>query len=113
MTALLTISGGGWRQAGAYYGQFCGQFTARALASPGVPQSDASAQLLLGENDASAAAAMRLEGAEWAGKRTSEVFLLWVRGHVLLGHPVIIVAAHLNPEDLLLWVQGHVHRHTQ
>ena len=94
----------GWRQAGAYYGQFCGQYTARRLASPGVAQSDPDSQLLLGVNDASAAATMHLRGEEWAGPDSSSAFLLWIRNHVLLGHPVIIGGppTNLNDHDFVM-----------
>ena len=83
----------GWRQAGAYYGQFCGQYTARRLASPGVAQSDPDSQLLLGVNDAAAAATMHLRGAAWAGPDSSSAFMAWVRWEVLQGRPVIIGTA--------------------
>ena len=80
----------GCLQAGAYYGQYSGQYVTRSLASPDVPQNEADSQLLIGVNDDSAATAMALLGEEWAGADTSRAFLLWVRDQVLLGHPVII-----------------------
>ena len=85
----------GWRLL-FYYGQFCGQYTARSLASPGVNQANANSQLLLGVNDVSAAAAMHLAGVQWKGASTSSAFLLWIRSHVLMGHPVIIGACMLG-----------------
>ncbi|CAN5713014.1 hypothetical protein BH09VER1_BH09VER1_44550 [soil metagenome] len=78
--------------AGLFYGQYCSQFTARALASPGVPQSRSSSQLLLGVNDAKAAAAMHLSATPWKAARgnTSKDFLTWVASQILAGRPVAI-----------------------
>lgn len=78
--------------AGLFYGQYCSQYTARSLASPGVPQSKSSSQLLLGVNDASAAKAMKLEAVAWNTRRqkNSTEFLAWVKGQVVDGHPTII-----------------------
>lgn len=78
--------------AGLYYGQYCSQYTARSLASPGIPQSRSHSQLLLGVNDVSAAKAMRLEASAWNTRRqtTSAQFLLWVKGQLIDGYPVII-----------------------
>src|SRR5579859_5092677 len=56
--------------AGLYYGQYCSQFTARALASPHLPQSAKGSQLLLGINDKAAATAMALASLEY--KTSSE-----------------------------------------
>lgn len=76
--------------AGLYYGQYCSQFTARALASPGVLQSRQNSQLLLGVNDVKAAAAMHLAATPWKAARgnTSKDFLNWVSAQILAGHPV-------------------------
>lgn len=78
--------------AGLYFGQYCSQFTARALASPGVRQSQASSQLLLGVNDAKAAAAMRLATVPWKppSRGTSKDFLIWTKTRLLAGHVPII-----------------------
>ncbi len=78
--------------AGLLYGQYCSQFTARSLASPGVPQSRSSSQLLLGVNDLSVAAAMRLKAEAWdtSREKSSNDFLVWIKGKVTNGFPVII-----------------------
>lgn len=78
--------------AGLFFGQYLSQYTARALASPGVPQRRRSSQLLLGVNDLEAARAMRLEAVPWDSGRddASRDFLAWVKAQVLLGHPTII-----------------------
>jgi len=78
--------------AGLYYGQYCSQYTARSIASPGVPQSNPNSQLLLGNNDVSAAAAMRLAATPWEGKKRTPTkdFLAWTKSHILAGHPVVI-----------------------
>ena len=78
--------------AGLFYGQYCSQYTARSLASPGVPQSRASSQLLLGVNDVSTAAAMRLKAEAWDTSReqSSNDFLIWVKEKATAGVPVII-----------------------
>lgn len=78
--------------AGLYFGQYCSQYTARSIASPGVPQSNPNSQLLLGVNDVSTATAMRLAAVPWNGtKRTpTKEFLAWTKSQVLASHPVII-----------------------
>lgn len=78
--------------AGLYYGQYCSQYTARSIASPGVPQSNPDSQLLLGNNDVSTAVAMRLAATPWEGKKRTPAkdFLAWTKSHLLSGHPVII-----------------------
>jgi hypothetical protein len=78
--------------AGLYFGQYVSQYDARALASPGVDQSWKRSQLLLGINDQTAAAAMRLKAVPWeAGASAgSQAFLVWVKDHVTRGHPVVI-----------------------
>lgn len=78
--------------AGLYYGQYTSQYDARALASPGVPQSSARSQLLLGVNDVRAAAAMHLASIEWPTYRngSTEDFLAWVKRNVVHARPVIV-----------------------
>ncbi len=78
--------------AGLFYGQYCSQYEARAIASPGVPQSNPNSQLLLGANDVSAAAAMRLTAIPWntARQRNTREFLAWTKSQLLAGYPVII-----------------------
>lgn len=78
--------------AGMYFGQYCSQFTARSIASPGVPQSDETSQLLLGMNDVVAARRMRLEVESFYDQtqRTRQEFLAWVKSNFLRGHVVII-----------------------
>lgn len=78
--------------AGLYYGQYCSQYTARKIASPGIPQSSAKSQLLLGVNDRSAARAMRLQAEQWHGghEKNTHRFLVWVKNQVQRGYPVII-----------------------
>ncbi len=78
--------------AGMYFGQYCSQFTARSIASPGVPQSREDSQLLLGVNDIAAARRMRLEAVpfyEHTQHSTAE-FLAWVKSNVLRRHVVVI-----------------------
>lgn len=78
--------------AGLYFGQYCSQYQARALASPRIPQNNLESQLLLGVNAAKAAAGMHLQAKEWnsATQKTKEEFLVWVKNEILLGHPVAI-----------------------
>jgi hypothetical protein len=78
--------------AGLYYGQYTSQYDARALASPGVPQSSARSQLLLGVNDLRAAAAMHLAAIEWPTYRngSTDDFLVWIERNVVLRRPVIV-----------------------
>jgi hypothetical protein len=78
--------------AGLYYGQYCSQFTARDLASPGVRQSEVESQLLLGVNDRLAAENMRLvgEGFSLDGRQSARGFLTWIKNHIFQKHPVII-----------------------
>ncbi|MCE7872392.1 hypothetical protein DYH09_18715 [bacterium CPR1] len=78
--------------AGLYFGQYCSQFTAREMASPGVPQSDPSSQLLLGVNDRRAAEMMRLQTIEFDSRaqRSTDELLAWVKRQALAGHIVII-----------------------
>jgi hypothetical protein len=78
--------------AGMYYGQYTSQFTARAIASPGVPQSDTSSQLLLGVNDLVAAQRMRLDAIGFYDRTQQNVpeFFDWVKSNLMRGRPVII-----------------------
>lgn len=78
--------------AGLYFGQYTSQWTARALAAPGVAQSDPDSQLLLGVNDVPAARAMRLETVSFYDRtqRTVPAFFSWVKSNVLRGRPVIV-----------------------
>ena len=78
--------------AGLYYGQYCSQYDARALASPGVPQSSPDSQLLLGENDVKAATAMRLKSMPFNtdAQTTSDEFLVWIEKQTNKGYPVTI-----------------------
>ncbi len=83
--------------AGLYFGQYCSQFTMRSLASPGIPQYSSGSQLLLGINDTTTADTVRLAYEKWPNEGQSsppqgstDDFLVWVKKHVALGHPVII-----------------------
>lgn len=77
--------------AGLFYGQYCSQYTARALASPGVHQYENGSQLFVGINDQTAAKAMHLNTIEWDTDDESDTndFLVWVKQCVLQGYPVI------------------------
>ncbi|MGR3889783.1 hypothetical protein [Pseudomonas sp. 1152_12] len=78
--------------AGLYYGQYVSQYDARAIASPGIDQSKAKSQLLVGVNDGAAAARMHLQTVQWNSVSTLDAyaFLTWLKGNVLAGYPVII-----------------------
>jgi hypothetical protein len=78
--------------AGMYFGQYCSQFTARSIASPGVPQSNEDSQLLLGVNEIAAADRMRLEAVPFYRdtQRAVPEFLSWVKSNFVRGHVVII-----------------------
>lgn len=78
--------------AGLYFGQYCSQYTAREAASPGVRQSRANSQLLLGVNELKAATAMKLTAVRWKApaRGTVKDFLVWAKSNVLANHPVII-----------------------
>jgi hypothetical protein len=78
--------------AGLLRGQYTSQWTARALASPGVPQTQEASQLLLGVNDLVAAEAMRLDASRFdaAGQRGTRPFLSWVKREFARGHTVIL-----------------------
>ncbi|MBU6244126.1 MAG: hypothetical protein KGP12_02810 [Actinomycetales bacterium] len=83
--------------AGMYYGQYTSQWTARSLASPGLPQVDQDSQLLLGVNDLDAAQRMRLQAVAFdsASQRSTPAYLTWVKSMILRGYPVII-GVYLN-----------------
>jgi hypothetical protein len=78
--------------AGLYYGQYISQYDARALASPGVDQSQYSSQLLLGVNDQVAAASMHLNAVEWntQAETSTQEFVAWLKKNVTAGYPVAI-----------------------
>lgn len=75
--------------AGLHYGQYVSQYDARALASPGVPQSKSSSQLLLDANEVGAATAMKLRHEVWSKSGTTKDFLLWTKNHLVANHVVI------------------------
>lgn len=78
--------------AGMNLGQYCSQFTARSLASPGVPQHEERSQLLLGVNEVAAATAMRLDGFPFdtSSQTSTPQYLAWVKENTLAGRTVII-----------------------
>lgn len=83
--------------AGMLHGQYTSQWTARSVASPGIGQTSAQSQLLLGDpwgtgqNDLVAAGVMKLDATEFGPHgQTSQQFLAWVKQHVAAGHVVII-----------------------
>jgi hypothetical protein len=79
--------------AGLYYGQYASQYEVRQIASPGVPQSSAGSQLLLGENDMAAAKRLHLNAVEWKAPSAAPDpagFLRWVSQNVTRGYPVAI-----------------------
>ena len=85
--------------AGLFFGQYCSQYEARRLASPGVKQSLEISQLLLGasgggrvpNNDELAAKSLRLQYELWHARPTETVaFLGWVKKNKSEGYPVII-----------------------
>lgn len=92
--------------AGLYYGQYLSQYRMRSIASCGAPQNaynetekTYTSQLLLGtKNAVGAAESVRLDYEEFNAENT-ENFLVWVKHHVLLGHPVIIGV--FNNENML------------
>jgi hypothetical protein len=86
--------------AGLFYGQYCSQYTARSIASPGKPQQQEGSQLLLGVNDASTAAAMHLavEIFDTENQSSTEEFFVWMKEKVIQGYPV--TAGFFNNEYL-------------
>lgn len=78
--------------AGLHFGQYCSQYTARAVTSPDKKQTDPNSQLLLGVNDTTAALRMRLQAIEYyyPTQTSSEDFLAWVKSNTLQGHVVIV-----------------------
>lgn len=78
--------------AGMRFGQYTSQFTARSIASPGIPQSRADSQLLLGVNEMEAARRMRLEAVAFyhPTQRSVREFLSWVKSNFLRGGVVIL-----------------------
>ncbi|MFM8809360.1 MAG: hypothetical protein ACKOJB_10760, partial [Chthoniobacterales bacterium] len=97
--------------AGMLFGQYTSQWTARSLASPGMPQTNPNSQLLLGENngvqnDLIAAAAMRLdaEAFDSGNQKSVRQFLLWVKERFLAGN-VVIIGVLNNTKMLNEWPQ--------
>jgi hypothetical protein len=78
--------------AGMYFGQYTSQWTARSLASPGIPQTEQDSQLLLGINDLTAASSMKLDAEAFpsAQQTSTPQFLTWVTSMVLRDRPVIV-----------------------
>jgi hypothetical protein len=79
--------------AGLSFGQYCSQWTARALASPGMEQYEPGSQLLLGTgNDVAAANAMRLQAAEFSSSAQddSHELIVWAKSRLLMGQVPII-----------------------
>ena len=87
--------------AGLHFGQYTSQWTARALASPGIPQYQERSQLLLGRNDRKAATSMKLAGRSFptSRQRSSEAFLRWAKARFLRGD-VVILGVYDNPRKL-------------
>lgn len=77
--------------AGLNFGQYCSQWTARALASA-LPQYEGKSQLLLGMgNDTSAAIAMGLKASEFNNDSADTLqFIVWVKSRLTQGHVPII-----------------------
>lgn len=78
--------------AGLFFGQYCSQYTARALASRGMNQASPRSQLLVGVNDLLAARRMRLAAEPFRARsqKSSADFLLWVKDQIKQGHPVVL-----------------------
>lgn len=78
--------------AGLHFGQYCSQFTARSLASPGMAQSSEDSQLLLGVNDEAAALKMRLQATVFSSdtQRTTRALTDWIKDQTLKGRVVIL-----------------------
>jgi hypothetical protein len=91
--------------AGLNFGQYCSQWTARELASPGVWQCQPGSQLLLGSgNDVIAAGKMRLQASEFysgAHENTHEL-VVWAKSHLFAGH-VPIIGVFINGDYLENW----------
>jgi len=78
--------------AGLHFGQYTSQWTARALASPGLAQCDPASQLLLGVNDIAATERMRLLATRFYldTQQSTDEFLDWVKSQTLRGRIVAI-----------------------
>lgn len=78
--------------AGMHFGQYTSQWTARRLASPGVPEWRRRSQLLVGVNDRAAARRMRLRAQEFGTphRRGPKEMLAWLKAEVIAGHVPII-----------------------
>lgn len=74
--------------AGLYYGQYISQYDVRAT----VCRSQSIGQILLGFNDLRCTQKLHLSAVEWNTSKelSTDQFLLWVKQHVLKGHPVAI-----------------------
>lgn len=76
--------------AGLRYGQYTSQWTAREMATPGVPQTRESSQLLLGVNAVKAAKRMKLNAVDAPSTKNFSRFTTWVRNHVADGDVVMV-----------------------
>jgi hypothetical protein len=77
--------------AGLYYGEYVSQYDNRNIASNGTNQKSESSQLLLGVNDFFAATQHKMTNLLWNyGDTNVEHFFVWIKSHILQGHPVII-----------------------
>ena len=86
--------------AGLHFGQYLSQYDARAIATPGVDQTTAQSQLLLGVNDGPAATAIHMQAEEWdSSQGDTTKFLAWVKQHIAAGHPVVIGVKMLDGTD--------------
>jgi hypothetical protein len=74
--------------AGLKYGQYISQYDAREATSK--KGSQVEKELLLGVNDAYAAAQMHLKAEIWNKDKSTEKFLRWVKRNVTEGFPVAI-----------------------
>ena len=78
--------------AGLHFGQYCSQFTARSLASPGVDQALEKSQLLLGINEVETARKLGLKGSAFdtTGETSTHDFMAWIKRNTVAGRIVII-----------------------
>ncbi|MDD2818657.1 MAG: hypothetical protein PHN51_07675 [Candidatus Nanopelagicales bacterium] len=76
--------------AGLRFGQYTSQWMARSLASPGISQTSANSQLLLGTNDQSAARKMRLNAQPGPTSGSFTTFITWVRNRFMHGDVVMV-----------------------
>ncbi|HEU0015321.1 MAG TPA: hypothetical protein VFQ45_16655 [Longimicrobium sp.] len=91
--------------AGLSFGQYCSQWTARELASPGIWQIQPDSQLLVGSgNDMAAARRMRLQASGFysvSHDNTPEL-IVWAKSHLVAGH-VPIIGVFINGDFLENW----------